>query len=228
MSDPRPEPQTLSSRRRALRRRGLTALACLIVPGTVLAAAAVVAPLAALAPEPDPVSRRWQLEIEPGPLRVASVNVKDVGARPFLYMTYTVTNNSGDDLLFAPMFELSLGDGEVTRSGRGVPQDVTNELLASTQDPFIVDQISIIDQLLQGEENSKRGLVVWPLKDMSPEKVTIYAAGFSGETKTVQSPVGDQSFVLRKTLMLSYDSPGSLVGQKSDPIPLRAKQWIMR
>ncbi len=191
-------------------------------------AACLLAPLMAIAPEPDPVPRRWQLEIEPGPLRVATVNVKDLGPRSYIYMTYRVTNSSGDDLLFAPLFELSTGDGQTLRSGRDVPQAVTNELLASAQDPFMQDQISIIDELLQGEENAKRGIIVWPLKELSPAKVTIYAAGFSGETKTVESPDGKQKFVLRKTLMLDFDTPGSLLGQKSQPIPVRSKNWIMR
>src|SRR5437870_4091815 len=85
-------------------------------------AVAALAPMMAIAPEPDPVPRRWQLEVEAGPLRVASVQVRDSGARSYMYMTYKAVNNSGEDLLFAPMFELSLGDGKVLRSGRDVPQ----------------------------------------------------------------------------------------------------------
>lgn len=182
----------------------------------------------ALAPEPDPVPRRWQLEIDPGQLRVASVDVRDTGPRSYLYMTYKVVNNSGEDLLFAPMFELSLGDGQVVRSGRDVPQSVTTELLGRMQDPFMLDQISIIGELLQGEENHKRGIVVWSLSGMDPEQVTVYAAGFSGETKSVTSPDAKQTFVLRKTLRLDYSTPGSLEGQKAEPLPIKEKSWIMR
>lgn len=202
---------------------------------TLAAAAALtaVAPLVALAPEPDPVPRRWQLEIEPGDLRMAIVDVKDpaTGAttpKSFLYMTYTVTNNSGQDLLFAPMFELSDGSGKILRAGRDVPQDVTSKLVADTQNPFMKDQIEIIGQFLQGEENARTGLVVWPLASLSPSKLTVYAAGFSGETNTVTSPDGKQQFVLRKTLMMDFDSPGSLQGQGSQAIPLKSKTWIMR
>jgi hypothetical protein len=191
-------------------------------------AAAGAAPMLGFAPEPDPVPRRWQLEVQPGPLRVATVDVKGVGPRSYLYMTYTAVNSSGEDLLFAPMFDLSTGDGQTLRSGRDVPQAVTTELLSRAQDQFMQDQISIIGEFLQGEENAKHGVVIWPLKDMSPAKITVYAAGFSGETKTVDSPDGKQKFILRKTLMLDYNTPGSLEGQKSDAIPLREKSWIMR
>ena len=87
---------------------------------TSAAALAAAGTLTALAPEPDPVPRRWQLEIQPGDLRVAMVDVKDPATgtttpKSFVYMTYTVTNNSGQDLLFAPMFELSDGSGKVIR-----------------------------------------------------------------------------------------------------------------
>lgn len=201
----------------------LTAAAALTTAGT----------LTALAPEPDPVPRRWQLDIQPGELRMAVLDVKDpaTGAttpKAFLYMTYTVTNNSGQDLLFAPMFELSDGSGKILRAGRDVPQDVTSKLVAGTQNPFMMDQIEIIGQLLQGEENARSGLVVWPLASLSPAKLTVYAAGFSGETSTVAGPDGKQQFVLRKTLMMDFDTPGSLQGQGARPIPLKSKSWVMR
>lgn len=200
------------------------------VRGAAAAAAlgAVIAPLAAIAPEPDPVPRRWQLNVEVGPLQVTTIDVKGVGPRSYLYLPYHVVNNSGQDVLFAPMWEYSNGAGTIVRSGRDVPQEVTSQILASLKDPFAQDQIEIIGELLQGEENSKDGVAIWPLNDTAPERMTIYAAGFSGETKTVVSPDGKERFVLRKTLMLDFSDPGSLIGQSSQAIPLRGKQWIMR
>ncbi len=73
--------------------------------------------LGGLAPEPDPIPRRWQLEIQPGPLRIATVDVKDEGPKAYFYMTYKVTNASGGDLLFAPSFDLATDQGDVLRSG---------------------------------------------------------------------------------------------------------------
>lgn len=189
-----------------------------------------LAPLAltAAAPEPDPVPRRWQLEIAPGPLRMVSIEVPNAGPRMFFYMTYSVVNNSGEDLLFAPSFELANGEGEILRSGRDVPQLVTESILESVQNPFAEDQIAMIGTLLQGRENGRDGVVIWPVTDANPERITIYAAGFSGETATVDSPRNSTRFVLRKTLRLDYETPGDLVHQRLDPIPLREKSWIMR
>lgn len=187
-----------------------------------------VAAVMGLAPEPDPVPRRWQLEIIPGTLRLTSMDVPGVGPRMYLYMDYSVVNNSGEDLLFAPAFELANGEGEILRSGRDVPQNVTERVLASLQNSFAEDQISIIGTLLQGRENGKDGVVIWPVTDTNPERLTVYAAGFSGETATVEPPNSDVRFVLRKTLRLDFDSPGDLVGTRFESIPVREQSWIMR
>jgi len=202
--------------------------------GPLVRLAAVVAALAScgamlgVAPEPDPVPRRWQLEVTPGMLRVASIDVPGLGERMYLYMEYSVVNNSGTDLLFAPAFELANGEGEILRSGRDVPQAATEVILNSLQNSFAEDQISVIGTLLQGRENGKDGVVIWPVTDTDPERLTIYAAGFSGETATVEPPNSDQRFVLRKTMRLDFDTPGDLAGIRSQEVPVREQSWIMR
>lgn len=195
-----------------------------------MCAAAVMTGLSmlAMAPEPDPVPRRWQLDIAPGTLHLTSIDVPGIGPRMYLYLDYSVVNNSGQDLLFAPSFELANGEGEILRSGRDVPQVVTEAIQKSLQNPFSEDQISIIGTLLQGRENGKDGVVIWPVTDANPERITIYAAGFSGETATVEPPNSDQRYVLRKTLRIDFDSPGDLVGTRSEAIPAREQTWIMR
>ena len=184
-----------------------------------------------LAPEPAPVPQRWQLDVEPGPLRVISVDVPKVGPRMFFYMSYRVTNNSGQDVLFAPSFEMSDGEGNITRSGRDVPQLVTTKVLETLQNPLIQDQISIIGELTQGKENGKDGVVIWTVNDTNPQGIVVYGAGFSGETATVELPGKDgakQKFVLRKTLMLDFEAPGTMEGQRSEPFKLGSQTWIMR
>ena len=194
----------------------------------LVAAAGLGAGSIGMAPEPDPVPRRWELQIDPSALHVTSVNVPNVGAKSYIYMTYKAVNNSGQDVLFAPAFELSLGDGTVARSGRDVPQAVTAELVKRTQNSFIQDQIAIIGDILQGEEHAKEGIVIWPLTNFEPSEVTIYAAGFSGESKSVSSPDGKEKFVLRKTLRLDYSPRGDLTSSSSQAMEVQNRQWIMR
>lgn len=182
----------------------------------------------AMAPEPDPVPQRWELQVDTGDLRLTTIDVPNVGPRKYYFMTYRVTNNSGKDLLFAPAFEMSDGEGGITRSGRDVPLTVTQTLLAQTQNVFIQDQISIIGELLQGAENARDGLVIWPANNLSPDEVVVYAAGFSGETATVNGSDGKTKFVLRKTLRLDYAPPGDLSGVATRGLGLKGRNWIMR
>lgn len=193
-----------------------------------LLAIAGAGPLVGLAPEPDAVPRRWELQVDSSELRLVTIDVPNLGPRKYLYMTFKATNNSGQDMLFAPSFELSDGEGRVYRSGRDVPLFVTQQLLASTQNPFIQDQIGIIGEFLQGAENAKDGLAIWPVDGFSPAQLTVYAAGFSGETKTVTSPDGKSKFVLRKTLRLEFQTPGDLATPSSEAYPVAARGWIMR
>lgn len=184
--------------------------------------------MSALAPEPEPVPRRWELQFDPGPLRVASVKVPDVGVRQYLYLTYRVTNNSGEDVFFAPSFDYADGEGNVSRSGRDVPQAVTSRLLEVVQNKYIQDQVQIIGDMLQGTAHAKDGLVIWPLADSNPSEIVVYVTGLSGESKTLSSPDGKDKFVVRKTARLEFEAPGSLDGRGSVPLELKSRSWIMR
>lgn len=200
----------------------------------ILALFAVLAAgiMAGLAPEPDPIPRRWQLDLSTGPLRVATVDVEGVGTRKFYYLTYKVTNNTGQDLLFAPAFELVTDSGEIRRAGRDVPAAVTREIMSRLENPFLEDQIAIVGTLLQGPENAKEGLAVWWVEDIKPGDISIFASGFSGETRAVEFPnpeTGEQDRVLlRKTLMLRYVPPGEIRDMGSQPIQLGERRWILR
>lgn len=198
----------------------------------VVALVAAIIPMAGFAPEPDAVSKKWELQPKFGALRIATVEI-DGSPRSFLYMTYSVTNNTQSDILFAPSFELTNDDGDVLKSGSGVPGAATKAILARLNQPFLQDQISIVGNLLRGEENSKDGLIVWPLTDLSVNEINVYAAGFSGETKTIMVPdrkTGkDAAVSLRKSVSLRYKLSGELAGiGAGDELPLAEKRWIMR
>ncbi len=198
-----------------------------IAPVVLLGGALLGSASALAAPEPDPVPRRWELDAKMGPLRVVTMSVNG-SPRAFYYMTYRVTNNSGEDLLFAPAFHLATDQGELLRSGRGVPLAVTDALIESQQNPLLEDQISIIDQLPQGPENAVQGLVAWPANDFDIDELTVYVAGLSGETKTVARPDNGEPVILRKTMMIRYPVPGTLEGRGSRPLKPNQQRWILR
>jgi hypothetical protein len=163
---------------------------------------------------------------------LATFEVETAGVkatRTYAYLTYKVTNTSGQDLLFAPSFELALGgSGEPIRSGRNVPADITKKLIEKCQNPFLQDQISVLGNLLQGSENAKEGLVAWLLEDFKPQKIAIYGAGFSGETVNITPPGATDKVLLRKTLSLNYELTGELTKRGDRPIDVAEQRWVMR
>ncbi len=182
------------------------------------------------APEPAPVPSRWQLDLRPGPLRIATV-VDETGLpHTYYYLTYDVVNNTGEDLFFAPSFELTSEDGEIRSAGKGVPTVVTNEMLTRLRDPYLLDQITMATsgELLQGEENGRSGLVLWPAEGLKVDEIKVFAEGFSGETRTVTKPDTGESITLRKSLMLVHETPGEITGRGDRPLVRISQRWILR
>lgn len=198
----------------------------------VLAAAPAFA-----APEPNPVPTRWQLDVIPGPLRVLTVDVPEVGPRAYFYMPYKVVNNTGDDLYFAPVFELATDEGELLRSGRDVPTVAVREAMNRLANPFMVEPIQAIGTMQQGEEHAIESIAIWPAPNLSVDRVSVYAAGFSGETKRIPLPTpipggedGEEisEVLLRKTLMLVHQTPGELTRAGNSPLTRVEQRWILR
>lgn len=184
----------------------------------------------AMAPEPDPIPRRWQLAVEPGPLRIATVQTQ-AGPQSFYFLTYKVTNTSDQDLLFAPSFDLVTGEGEPRRSGRDVSAEVTREILGRLESPFMQDQISIVGTLLQGEANAKEGVVIWPVNDTRVSEILIFAAGFSGETRGIEIKNAEgklERVLLRKSLMMRFEAPGELREMAGKELPRVESRWVLR
>jgi len=191
----------------------------------LVGAGAVAQTLAA--PEPSPVPRRWQLDVRPGELRATVVETEKDGPRAYLYLTYFVMNPTQEDVFFAPTFELATDEGDLVRSGRGVPREVVLELLRRLENPLLEDEVRVIRMLGQGEENAREGLVVWPLETLKADEIRIFAAGFSGETRTIRRPDTGEEVTLRKTLMLRYATPG-FIPTDNTPLTRVERRWIMR
>jgi len=199
---------------------------------SVLMLFAMAMGLCAMAPEPNPVPQRWQFDVRPGDLRFAKFETPDGQLRGYFFLTYRVVNNTKEDLLLAPLFELTTENGDIVRSGRDVPQSVMKKIMAEVDNPLTQDQISILGTLLQGEENGREGVVVFSDVDISARIITIYATGFSGETAPydVTDPKTGKvrKELLRKTLSLEYKLPGDVTGRVNEPLPLFEQRWVMR
>jgi hypothetical protein len=181
---------------------------------------------AALAyPKPAAVPYRWELNFEPGDLRLYA----DPGTGDYYwYFTYTVTNRTGKDQLWAPSLVLFTDTGDVLTAGRDVPTKVTEDLLKLLNNEFLEDQNQIIGDILQGKENAKEGLVIWPAKNLKVNEISLFVAGISGETARVKNPVTGGEVILRKTLQRNYLIPGDAVARGAQPAELVDEMWILR
>ncbi len=207
-----------------------TTVSRLIVLSMALVALAGVpfATIANAAPQPKPVPVRWEFRVEAGPLRTMVVESEEAGPQAYFYFTFEVANTTDQDRPFAPSFELSTDLGVVYRSGEDVPSDVPAAIIGKLKDPLMESEIDIQGMLPQGRENSRRGIVVWPVKNQQVDEVTIYAAGFSGETVAVTRPDTGEKVVLRKSMMLRHAVPGELVVENDEPLERTIDQWVMR
>ncbi len=197
-----------------------------------LLALTLVGPLVVAAPEPDPVPTKWQLDVEVGELRVALVDT-EIGTQRYFFLTYDITNHWGTDLLFFPDLQLKTDEATIQRSGRDVPAAVQDEIMRRLSNPLLEDQISIVGQILQGPENARTGLAIWPAEDLDVDEVFVFFAGLSGENKSYyvadpENPDARQRINLRKTLMLRYETPGELGLENHQILELAERVWIMR
>lgn len=180
-------------------------------------------------PEPEAVPSRWELTVTPGPLRVIAVELPSGEVEPFYVFTYEVVNNSGEDLFFAPWFDLVTEEGEVARAGRGVSGDaqrVIHAHLGGSEE--LLSTIDVQGRMLQGEEHGRTGYAVWPATDLNNDSIKIFLMGFSGETRRVVRPDTGEEVVLRKSLMLTHSTPGELDPTSEDAIARIAERWVLR
>ncbi len=169
-------------------------------------------------------SSRWTFDFRAGELRLFTA----ADGRNYWYMTYLVVNRTGQDRMWAPRFDLLSDDGQVRRSGRDVPSEVVSDLLRVIGSALLEDQNQVIGELLQGIENAKEGLVVWPATNLAVKELTIFGSGLSGETKVVVDPITGEDVVLSRTLRRDYATAGEQVLRPTEPLTLREQTWVWR
>jgi hypothetical protein len=200
---------------------------------------------AASYPKPLTVPQQWQFEIELGDFRPIAVRLPDKKEdQIFWYLRYTVTNRSGEDRIFVPEVILYTDTGEVTRAGKQTPLAVFDKIKALYNDPLMKAPSAMTGKLLQGEDNAKGSVAIWPDFDPNAGKVSVFFCGLSGETVSVKLPapitvvepdwrgeehtVTKDTLLLVKTLELQYAIPGEKAARRFLAPKLVKQQWVMR
>jgi hypothetical protein len=200
---------------------------------------------ATTAPKPSEISSSWELDFEyDHPKRIEVRVPGETQPRAFWFMLYRVVNQTGADQVFSPELALYTDTGQLLRQGSGVPSAVFQEIQRIYNDPLLRKQSNMVGRLLQGTDNSKRGVAIWQDIDPNAGAFSVFFSGLSGETVEVDLPVpieytvtditGEEQVIQRdslrltRTLQLQYDLLGETGSRGPGSIRFRKRSWVMR
>lgn len=199
----------------------------------VIAAASVLLCSAAVlraetAPEPSIVSNSWQLSFKYSFPRVIAVRLPDENKpQLYWYVTYTVTNETGADQLFIPDMVMLTDHGDLMTANEHISPVVFRAIKNYVADPLLESPTQVIGKILQGPDNARTSVAIWPVPDHDVDMVRIFFGGLSGETHEVTDSTG-QKHELHKTLMAEFDCPGDNTHVVQKPFIKKKQEWVVR
>ena len=151
----------------------------------------------------------------------------------YWYVVYTVTNKTGAEREFVPLFTLYSDTTTVQKAG--MHPWVFDKIKKSRRIPFLENAVKMIGKILPGEDNARTGVAIFEPLDRKTDAFTIFVAGLSGEYIEKENPAAkedtpeDQKIVrLRKTLALTYKLPGDEWWLNLDQPLFVSKKWTWR
>jgi len=207
---------------------------------------AVLSPLAIAAPTPTPSLVTWQMDcMVPDSLKPIRMQIgDDENAKTFWYLRILVTNKTGEDIDFIPDVDLVTNTGEIHPNDLDVPVAVFTEVKSLYNQPLLMDLTDATGKVLQGDDNAKAILLMFSDFDPDAGQADVYITGLSGETEVVKLPEpvtktrvtveGEEvtetveAVILRKTLKLTYQLPGSIEARLAEGATLVSQEWVMR
>lgn len=157
-------------------------------------------------------------------------------AKRFWYTILTLTNTTNRDVDFYPKCELMTDTFEIIPAGKGTSPVVFERIKRRHEGryPFLESLEETSNKILQGEDNRKDIVIVWPDFDADAGNIRLFIAGLSNETVVVDHPVAKDDegepvkVYLRKTLELSYALPGDPALRSDASLRYEGKRWVMR
>jgi hypothetical protein len=187
-------------------------------------------------PKPSLYPITWELKFEHSiPTRLVVEVPGNSVPQAYWYMTYTVTNNSGQEQMFLPIFELVTEAGKVIRSDKNIPGKVFETIKARVKKQFLEPYPAIAGEIRLGEDQARDGVAIWPEPTPEMGQFNIFVGGLSGEAIMLKDAQGEpvrnsegRPFILRKTLQLNFLVRGDEVYPGEDAVNENPKEWVMR
>jgi hypothetical protein len=203
----------------------------------LLAGLLVVASVAqAEYPKPSPYPTSWELKFQHGTPRRIVIDVPGSSVpQAYWYMMYTVVNNTGQEQMFLPIFELVTKDGHVIRSDKNIPAKVFNTIKTVEKRPFLEPFPAISGEIRLGEDQAREGVAIWQEPAAEMGQFNIFVGGLSGEVVMLRDAKGEpikneegRPVILRKTLQLNFIVRGDEVHPGEDEVNQDPQEWVMR
>lgn len=187
-------------------------------------------------PTPSLYPVSWELKFDHNtPQRIVVQSPGDATPKAYWYLTYGVTNNSGQEQTFLPVFEMLAETGQVIRSDKNIPAAVFDAIKTREKKPLLEPFTTIAGSVLLGEDQARDGVAIFPEPVTRMGKFSIFVAGLSGESAQVKDSAGKpvldaegKPTFLRKTLRLNYHIRGDEVYPGEDEVNVNSEEWIMR
>ena len=128
--------------------------------------------------------------------------------------------------MFYPSFDMLTAAGNVVRSDNNISPKVFEAIKNKEHIKFLQDANSIGGELLQGEDQSRDGVAIWPEPASRMGSFTIFATGFWGEAATVK--VGDKETIVHKTLQNTYHLDADAADADTGQVKLLDSEYVMR
>ena len=207
--------------------RQVLALALIVAP---LALAVAAAPASAKAPEPNIYPISWELDFKHGtPKRIV------VGNTPYWYLTYTVTNNTGQEQEWRSNFSMLTNDGKVIQSDRDIDPAVFDKIKATEGNRFLEPRLHVVGPLRQGPDQAKDCVAIWKEPQPRMGSFKIFVGGLSGEFVILKDDNGNEKkgpdglpVILHKTLQLDYQVIGDERNPQTHDLQELGQKWVMR
>jgi hypothetical protein len=204
----------------------------------VFAVLIVIGGVSSAAPQPAvvPAATDWTIDVRFEHLQQIELQLSGDKPARFWYTILTLTNNTHSDADFYPKCELMTDTFQIIPAGEQTPPAVFERIKNRhhSRYPFLEPLEKASNKLLQGEDNSKDLVVIWPDFDARAGSVKLFIAGLSNETTVIDHPTAKDKegrpvkVYLRKTLELNYKIAGDPAFRSEVKPAYEGKRWVMR
>jgi len=191
------------------------------------------------APQAGLISPSWELNIQFYDPQRITVQTNS-GTETYWYVVYRVTNRTGKDVRFFPFFRIVTNTLQVVDAGDGVHPSAYDLIAARHRQefPFFAPPVKVTGLILQGAANARESAAVFKTFDPDASSFKVYMGGLAGEKLRVNNTAFDpskdesednpRSFLVQRTLEVSYDLPGDRETRAVARPVRRDRQWVMR